>query len=283
LLLEIGVGDAYGAGFEFSTTEKVEKFNNLTQYCEHELGIAPGHYTDDTQMSVAIAELMMSDVPWTPGNIADKFVGCFKRDQRLGYSKGFYQFLISINSGKEFIAKIDSRSNRNGAAMRSAPLGYIKVIDDLLNMAEIQAVVTHNTFIGIKSSQAVALAAHYFIYYHGDVKGLTEFVSHYTNYSWQDDWGFRVECSAQETVNAFLSVMKKSKSLREILINSVSLTGDVDTVAALGLGVGSLCEEYEPSLPGFLYNDFENGLYGKSFLESISDKLINYYGLPPLK
>ena len=106
MLLEIGIGDAYGAGFEFAPIEKVRDYNNLTQYCGYDIGITSGCYTDDTQMSLAIAELLIAQAPWTQENLADKFVACFKRDKRLGYARRFYDFLCSVQNGKEFLENI---------------------------------------------------------------------------------------------------------------------------------------------------------------------------------
>jgi len=273
LLLEIGVGDAYGAGFEFASKEKVQTHNDLTQYHEHELGIQAGHYTDDTQMSLAIAELLIGKTNWTRENIADKFVECFKRDERKGYSKGFYAFLRSIDSGAELLEKMKPHSTRNGAAMRSAPLGYTADIGELLSMAELQASLTHDTVIGIRSSQAVALASHYFVYNLGAKENLTEFVSEYSKYTWSDNWAAPVACCGEETVNALLTVLKSSESLRDVLVKSVGFCGDVDTVAAVGLGIASLSEEYNPGLPDFLLSDLENGQYGKDYLAAIGIQL----------
>jgi len=276
LLLEIGIGDAYGAGFEFSSREKVEMFNNLSQYCKPELGIAPGCYTDDTQMSIAIAELLICDREWTKKNLAEQFVECFKRDERLGYSKNFYLFLQSVKSGEDFLNRIKPNSTKNGAAMRSAPLGYIKDISELLSMAELQAAITHDTEIGRKSAQAVALASHYFIYELGIKENIKEFVGQYTDFNWKDNWSTSVACCGEETVNALLTVLKTSRSLKEILIKSVAFGGDVDTVAALGLGIGSCNKEYDAELPEFLYRDLEDGMYGKNYLEELGKQLSEF-------
>jgi len=273
LLLEIGIGDAYGAGFEFSPLEKIKTFNNLSVYCAHELGISSGSYTDDTQMSLAIAELMIDGAEWTKDNLAKKFVECFKRDERLGYSKGFHLFLQSVRNGDEFLKKIKPDSTRNGAAMRSAPLGYVGDIDVLLEMAELQAAITHDTEVGRKSSQAVALASHYTIYELGKKENLTEFVAQCSKYNWRDDWSSPVACCGVETVNALLTVLKKSESLREILIKSVAFSGDVDTVAAVGMGIGSCSKEYSADLPAFLYDELESGKYGKNYLAEIGGQL----------
>ena len=90
MLTEIAIADAYGAGFEFSPKEKIQQYNNLERYLPHELYQFVGKYTDDTQMSIAIAELVLSGSDWSSSQIAAKFVECFKRDERKGYSKGFY-------------------------------------------------------------------------------------------------------------------------------------------------------------------------------------------------
>ncbi|MGK0390501.1 MAG: ADP-ribosyl-[dinitrogen reductase] hydrolase [Maribacter sp.] len=84
MLLELTIGDAYGAGFEYADKKIIEQHNNLKGYIQHprHLGTKPGMYTDDAQMSLAIAELMISGLEWTKLNLANKFVEVFKRDER---------------------------------------------------------------------------------------------------------------------------------------------------------------------------------------------------------
>jgi len=85
MLLQGAIGDAYGAGFEFAPMEKISQDNTISRYEPHPLfPEIHGKYTDDTQMSLAIAELLISGAAWTPENIAQKFVECFKRDPRRG-------------------------------------------------------------------------------------------------------------------------------------------------------------------------------------------------------
>ncbi len=274
MLLHIGIGDAYGAGFEFSSRDKINKYNDLTTYCEHDLGLPAGNYTDDTQMSLAISELLIDQVEWTRSAIADKFVECFKRDVRFGYSKGFQAFLTSVESGDEFLEKMRPDSTRNGAAMRSAPLGVVRDIPNLLAMSRLQAELTHDTEIGVKSSQAVALASHYFLYGCGPKSELTEFVSEHTKSNWLDNWSAPVACCGEETVNALLTVLKKCESLEDVLLQSVELGGDVDTVAAVGLGIASQSVEFSKELPEFLYTNLENEMYGRDYLAKVGRQLM---------
>ena len=64
MLLELAIGDAYGAGFEYADEMIVN--NNLSRYVEHpRFRLNPGSYTDDTQMSIAIAEVIVAQSPRT--------------------------------------------------------------------------------------------------------------------------------------------------------------------------------------------------------------------------
>ena len=83
MLLEISLCDSYGAGFEYVQQEIVvacDKGKSFRQHNFHE--IKPGMYTDDTQMSMAIVELMLSGKEWNKQNLAANFFKCFKRDPR---------------------------------------------------------------------------------------------------------------------------------------------------------------------------------------------------------
>jgi hypothetical protein len=88
MLLELAIGDAYGAGLEYAD-ELVSQYNNLAGYMQHPRhGTAPGQYTDDTQMSIAVAEAIVSGEPWTPKLLADALVRAFRRDPRDGNARG---------------------------------------------------------------------------------------------------------------------------------------------------------------------------------------------------
>jgi len=274
MLLEIAIGDAYGAGFEFAPETKVANYNTVTQYLAHELGLAPGHYTDDTQMSIALTELLIEGSQWEPRIIANKFVECFKRDQRKGYSKNFYALLDSISTGQQLLDRINPDSTRNGACMRAAPLGILCDISALKDYAEVQASITHNTEAGIKSAQAVALCSHFYLKKLGSKVELTGFVEQHTNMSWDNQWTKPVACCGVETVNALLTVLTNCSDLKSILIDSVKFCGDVDTVAALALGIAFQSEEYQNNLPAYLYDELENNRYGKLFLADLGKNLL---------
>ncbi len=272
MLTMLAIGDAYGAGFEFSDPEHIKSHNNLRYYLSSP-GISPGCYTDDTQLSLALSELLISGRDWSPERIADAFIQAYQRDPRPGYAPGFNDLLASASSGAELLGSINPDSERNGAAMRSTPLGVLQDIDELLECAELQASITHNTEIGIKSAQAMALAMHYALYKLGPMEQLADFVSEHSHYFWSPHWQGRVDCCGWQTVNAVLTVLSGGSDLAEVLYQSVAFGGDVDTVAALSLSIASSSGLFENNLPSFLVDELERGRYGFDYLQEIDLKL----------
>src|SRR5262249_23094189 len=139
--------------------------NDATHYVQHPRhNIRPGFYTDDTQMTLAVAEALVSGERWTPENLAARFVECFHRDPREGYAGGFYAFLQEVRDGETFLARIRPHSDKSGAAMRAAPLGVLPSIGEVLERCRVQAAITHNTPDGLGAAMAAALMTHYTLY-----------------------------------------------------------------------------------------------------------------------
>src|SRR5690349_8936284 len=177
MLVELAIGDAYGAGFEYAITQLIRQFNDLGRYVQHPRhSIKPGRYTDDTQMSIAIAEAIAADDPWTPEALATRFVEAFKRDPREGYAQGFYGFLKTVKDSRQFLAEIRPNSDKSGAAMRAAPIGVFADIDEVIARATLQAKITHDTPDGIRAAVASALMTHYFLYNLGPITSLGAFL-----------------------------------------------------------------------------------------------------------
>lgn len=283
MLLELAVGDAVGAGFEYCPPEFVAQNNNLC-YVKHprHLEVTEGSYTDDTQMSLALAELMLSDLHWTPENIANKFVEVFKRDERTGYSRHFYELLKSINDGSQLLAEIKPESEKSGASMRAPVVGFEPNWADCVEKARIQATVTHNTPNGIRASQAVALMSHYFIYKKGKKHKVPRYLSNgvpsgESPCKWEEPYSGPVGALGWMSVRAAITSIMKNDSMSAILKHSIAYTGDVDTVAAIALGCASSCEEIEQDLPQELIDGLENKVYGKDYIVDLDRKLREKY------
>ena len=278
MILEGAIGDAYGAGFEFSDRSKIELKNTVCSYETHPLyREISGRYTDDTQMTIALAELMLSEKDWTDLNIANSFIELFKVDSRRGYAKRFYSFLSEIETGEEFLRKIINKSERNGAAMRSYVIGLYNDEQNLIEKTTLQAEVTHATSNAVNSALAIALSSHFFFYNKGRKEELITYLNDILGTSWKGNWKGEVGVSGVETVEAVLSIVTSKHSMRERLKSSVDFGGDVDTVASLVLSLSSMDKSVKNDLPVFLIDDLENNLFGKDYLIDLDRRLINKF------
>ncbi|HEY4387530.1 MAG TPA: ADP-ribosylglycohydrolase family protein, partial [Ktedonobacteraceae bacterium] len=193
MLLELAIGDAYGAGFEYADIAMVRAQNDLSQYVKHPRhNLQPGCYTDDTQMSLAIAEAIVSREPWEPAMLARKFIEAFKRDPRRGYATGFYHFLRNVRDENQFLSEINPISDKSGAAMRAAPIGVYSSLSQIIERSTIQATLTHNTPDGIAAAVAVSLMTHYFLYNLGPKKELGIFLEKHVLGHWATPWTGKV-------------------------------------------------------------------------------------------
>ncbi len=275
MLLELAIGDAYGAGFEYADAAFVRRCNDLSDYVKHPRhDLRPGCYTDDTQMSLAIAESLVESIPWTPENLAGKFVEVFRRDPRRGYAGGFYRFLQQVSDGAEFLECIRPDSDKSGAAMRAAPLGVLASVDDVLQRCEVQARITHNTADGVAAAQAAALMSHYFVYSLGPRERVAEFIAQHVPGQWSEPWRGKVGSRGWMSVRAAITAVRSCRSMRDLLRQCVSFCGDVDTVAAIALAAAAHSSEVGQDLPDRLVQRLENGTYGRSYLCQLDARLM---------
>lgn len=274
MLLELAIADAYGAGFEYADEMLVN--NDLSRYVQHpRFRLIPGNYTDDTQMSIAIAEVIVAQAPWTPEVLAESFVTAFKRDPRLGYARNFYNFLLEIQNGEEFIAKIRPDSDKSGAAMRAAPIGIYPTPEKVIEAATIQAAITHNTPDGINAAVAAALMSHYFIYRLGSKRKLGKFLEAYVSGQWSKPWQGEVKSKGWMSVRAAITAVMRNDSMSQLLQDCIAFSGDVDTVAAIALAAGSCSEEITQDIPKHLVASLENGAYGRDYLIGLDRQLMS--------
>ncbi len=275
MLLELAVGDAYGAGFEYAP-DLVARQNDLSHYVQHPRhAIHPGQYTDDTQMSLAVAEAILSGQPWTPQLLADHFVAAFKRDPREGYARGFQTFLSHVQSGTQFLAEIRADSDKSGAAMRACPVGIFPSVAEVLDKGSLQAKLTHNTADGIAAANAAALMTHYFLYDLGPKSKVGSFLDTWIpGYAWSAPWRGEVKSKGWMSVRAALTAVVRNDRLSQMLRDCVNFTGDVDTVAAIALGAGACSKEVERDLPPHLVDTLERGVYGRIYIETLDRQLL---------
>ncbi len=276
MLVELAIGDAYAAAFEFVDRE-LTRDHQLGDYARHPRHEgAPGRYTDDTQMSIAVAELIVSNAPFTRENLADGFVSAFQRDRRTGYARGFYEFLTGVKDGADFLARIRPTSDKNGGAMRAVPVGVFRRVEDVVEKSALQARLTHDTTEGATAAVAVSLMAHFFLYAVGERQELPAFLATYApGPPWAEPWSGQVDVKGYSAARAALRLVLEHDRLSAMLEQAVRFGGDTDTVAAIALGVASCRRDVQNDLPQRLLLSLEAGTYGREFLRDLDRQLLN--------
>lgn len=306
MLLGIAIGHAFGAGYEFYPGGRAAVATDLdvSRYRTHpnpKFAHECGHYTDDTQMSAAVAEVLASGAVASPAILADAVVLAYRRDPIPGYSRKLEAALGGAATGADFRAHLDVHSTGNGAAMRAIPFGVLPELGLVVESAVVSARLTHDTPSGRASSLTVALAAHH-LYHGGSIDTLLETVEPWTRRADPESadhlkavWALEHEapltlfgpdavdtgllCDGRRTAGAALYVLHRAgRDPLETLTRAVLLGGDTDSVSAIALGLTAIASGLD-SLPAFLLADLTNHAYGKDYLTALGARLGDRY--PP--
>jgi len=187
-------------------------------------------FTDDTVLTVAIADAILNQCPYLE---AVRAFG--RRYPHAGYGVSFIRWLFSAEP-------TPYNSWGNGAAMRVSPVGFAFTSEEeVLEQARQTAVISHDHPEGIKGAQAVALAV--FLARTGhDKESIRTRITRRFGYDLnrcvdaiRPAYAFDVSCqgSVPEAIIAFLD----STSFEDAIRNAVSLGGDSDTQACIAGGI----------------------------------------------
>lgn len=314
IFLGIAIGDAYGAGLEFQDRNWIRanvdfsKFINkrsdinVPEKAVFTIDYKEWDYTDDTEMSIAVAKALMSSQKVTE----DLFIKHFTDEYLLGFqTKGYkrngHGSIRLVYNGEKRIEEIrDFQRNKvypgNAPPMRAIPIGFVN--EELINeYAIVNATSTHPHPKAVDSSILIARAA----------RGLlVEDIAHEDLISYCVGWitdqetierleladrlhapeflegkDFEVLCGPQPlqkkefiaglyglssnamyTAIASLYFIKHSRSAFEGLKHSINLGGDVDSLASIVTGI--LAGKYGiGDLPSYMIENVEGVPYLK--------------------
>ena len=232
------IGDMAGMPFERSPAKTKELAIFAHGAC----------FTDDTVMSLAIADALLAGEPYP---FVDKLKDWYRRHPHVGYGKTFAKWAAHPND------RLPYNSWGNGSAMRVAPVAWaFDQLDDVLRVAVSSAAVTHDHPEGIAGAQAVAGCI--FLARTGATKErIKEFAVEYYGARMErtldrirPGYGFDVSCigSIPEAIIAFLESLDFEDALR----NAISLGGDSDTQACIA---GAIAEGFYGGVPARLRNE----------------------------
>lgn len=215
------VGDIVGSVYEFNNTKSTD----------FELFSSGSRFTDDSVMTLAIAQWLIEDEAHTIHYLINCMQELGQQYSYAGYGGRFTRWLFQDDPQPY-------NSWGNGAGMRVSPVGlYAKTIDEALALAALTASVSHNHPEGVKGAQAIAACM--FLCKKGkSKKEIKRYVEETFGYRLnrtiaeiRPSYEFTESCqgSVPEAITAFL----EGNSFEEVLRLAISLGGDSDTIGCM--------------------------------------------------
>ena len=243
------IGDIVGSVYEFDNIKKTD-FPFFSQRST---------YTDDSIMTVAVAEWLLTDNDLTHEKLEGimvKYAEAYPFPMG-GYGGGFAQWLfrperlVDYRTGEIAGRRVPYNSWGNGAAMRVSAVGWkFRTLEETERVAALSSSITHDHPEGIKGAQATAAAI--FLARSGYSKQeIKEYIERrfgydlniHTDeirkvYGWED--------SCQGTVPPAIRAFLDSTDFESAVRIAVSLGGDSDTLACI---TGGIAEAYYGEIP----------------------------------
>ena len=243
------IGDMVGSIYEYDNI----KTTSFPLFSERST------YTDDSIMTVAVAEWLLSDNEHSHESLEEIMVRYANKYPcpMGGYGGGFAQWLfrperlINYKTGEKAGRRVPYNSWGNGSAMRVAAVGWkYDTLEETERVAAISAAITHDHPEGVKGAQATAAAI--FLARTGSTKGqIKEYIENRFGYdlSVHTDEIRKVygwESSCQGTVPPAIRAFLDSDDYESAVRIAVSLGGDSDTLACI---TGGIAEAFYKEIP----------------------------------
>lgn len=244
------LGDMIGSPYEFDMGNKSKEFPLFSE---------KSTYTDDTVMTLAVAEVFLDDdLPMDENTIRQRLIESMHKYGKLfpnaGYGGRFGMWLF-LDGTEPY------NSWGNGSAMRVSSVAWL--FDDLgmvRLMARLSAEVTHNHPEGVKGAEATASAI--FLARTGKSKAeikayIEETFGYYLSRTCNEIRpNYHHVESCQETVPEAITAFLEGESFEDVIRTAVSLGGDCDTLTCIA---GSIAEGFY-GVPEVLKQECHNRL-----------------------
>ena len=228
------LGDMIGAPYEFDMGKKTKEF---PLFCTE------SHYTDDSVMTIAVAEALLDnqfqDDETIKAGLVDSMRKWGRKYPDSGYGGKFWHWLRAKDP-KPY------GSFGNGSAMRVSSAGWLfDTLEQTRHMARLTAEVTHNHPEGIKGAESTASAIYLARTGHSkdEIKDyiMQEFGYDLSRTCDQIRPAYHHVESCQGTVPEAITAFLEGTDFEDVIRNAVSLGGDCDTLTCIA---GSIAEAF---------------------------------------
>lgn len=259
VLLGTAVGDALGVPFEtkLANYELLVAWDGQSYLGSEHHRLKPGQYSDDTQMSLMVAESLIENHAFNPDDLAERYVDWIVSGRARGYGKTTLLAVQNLVNGKHWSESGIAGSYGNGTAMRAAPFGiyFRNDLQSLISICKMDSSITHASDEAEAGSIAIGVAAYYAV--NRETEGLLDELWRIlpdskvksTIYSLDSlidspyitpEQALRVigtKADVRQTVPAALYCFLKFDNYHDAVFAAIKAGGDTDTTAAI---VGAL-------------------------------------------
>jgi poly(ADP-ribose) glycohydrolase ARH3 len=286
------IGDSLGSPFEGLTADIIyHSFGSVRKIYENP-PVDWLCYTDDTQMTIGVAQTLCALGSIDPDELVRRFVANY--DPRRGYGQGARRLMAVMSEGGDWRKASEDLfpggSFGNGGAMRVAPIGllFCRDLDKVWEQAEKSARVTHAHPWGIEGAQlmavSVALAAREpkldaAMLYDELRKRATQ-----EEYQWLLKTASRLKPgdslhvlgnsieAHRSVVTAITCFAQSMDDYQGVIVRAIGMGNDVDTLAAMA-GALSGARLGQAALPTHLIAKLENHSGGRELIVSLAHRL----------
>lgn len=255
------IGDIVGSIYEFDNL-KSKNFELFKPECE---------FTDDSVLTVAVAEALLNFNPDDGENFKENLIGIFHKYGEMYPDVGYGGHYLSWVENKR---REPYNSCGNGSAMRTSAVGwYAKSIEECERIAKLCAEITHNHPDGIAGAQATA-GVIFLARNDASKDELKAYMEKYYPVDFTIDEirpTYEYEIINKTTVPQAFQCFYEAKDFEDTIRNAISIGGDSDTVAAIA---GSMAEAFF----GIPEDIAETGMtYLDEYMSDIVDEFYSKY------
>lgn len=228
------LGDMIGAPYEFDRGNKSKEF---PLFCEN------SHFTDDSVMTIAVAEALLDSRFLDDDSIRAALIKSMRKWGKRYPDAGY---------GRKFLCWLREKEPKpygscgNGSAMRVSAAGWLfDTLEETREKARLTAEVTHDHPEGIKGAEATSSAI--FLARTGRSKGeirdyiVQEFGYDLSRTCDQIRPSYYHNESCQKTVPEAITAFLEGTDFEDVIRTAVSLGGDCDTLTCIA---GSIAEAF---------------------------------------
>jgi poly(ADP-ribose) glycohydrolase ARH3 len=291
-LMGVAIGDALGASWEGHFMASEEEIL-ITTSISH-----PMRYTDDTHMTIGVAESLIENRGFNGAHMAKRFADNYFKEPWRGYGPGpprVFQLLRDGEGWNKAAGHVyHGGSFGNGAAMRVAPVGLLfwNAPEELREVARRSGLITHSHALGMEGAALQARAVAMAVAENPDNQLDSEsFISRLLDFTTEDvyrakitkltkllerpddrqavvrELGHGIEAS-NSVPTAIFTFLSHPQDFASTVVYAISLGGDTDTIASMS---GAISGAYLglDAIPSKWQERLEN----RDYILDLADKL----------